>query len=270
MKYYLSIQQNIFDQATQNVALETYFNEEYPYFLDDYHHVISDHSEQLEDITEQLTKCDLSKCMMATRYCDNNRQQASDDNIHDQEMNLELNFYIELLDNIHFWFNHQFDVGMRIKKEILDLKNNEDEDDEIENKDQFFDHTFYRMKMEIKKKRQTSKFKRFDNSNNNKYNIHFEDPIATNNANHEILRMDTIYQSLNKDKIEQRLIDEFTEFINVEDYDSDAFIEDIIDYKKGSNIINQMNNIFFTKFIEKYCDDLNHLALGSMYYVYES
>ena len=120
MKYVQSLHDNINDEITRNCAFEMYINEEYRSGLQDYNHIISTHSDHLEDIYEQLNKCSLSKCKMAVRCNNNDRRRKnvheSDNDNNNIQRNHKIKFYSDLIDRIHFWLYHQFDVGMRIQK----------------------------------------------------------------------------------------------------------------------------------------------------------
>ena len=115
LKYYSSLTENIDDKPTQNASLQVYFNEEYTQILDDYYHVLDTHSNQLEDICKQLKTCNISKCKMAVRYYTNHNDQ------NEYDTDSKITFYLQILDQIHYWLYYQFDTGMRIKQnELMD------------------------------------------------------------------------------------------------------------------------------------------------------
>ena len=252
LSYYQSIKENITDQATQNIAFAVYFNEEYMEFLDDYNHIISTHSEHLETIYAHLDPCNLSKCKLVPRYINrdddthNGDYKSNTDDENDGDGKLKL--YMQLVANIHFWFYHQFDVGMRVKRNTLDdIKN----DDICHQK--HFDREFARIKKEVIARRNTLDVR---SNNSNKYTIQTDNNISKMEHKDEPFT-DTFFKSLRSTNIAHHIVKSISEFIKREDFDTDAIISDIIDYKNGSNIKKQANDAQASEFIEEYADEMN-------------
>ena len=258
LTYYQSIEENLNDEATINMAMEIYFNEEYRNFFHDYNHIIATHSEHLEEIHEQLGKCEVLNCKMATRYSNDTRRRQHKNQSKDIDTNYKLAFYLELVDIIHFWLYHQYDVGMRIKNSAYD----DNKDNEIQNhEDGYFDAAFAKMQKEIITRRDKLKSTRFNQNNDgNKYTMHVNDNTRkSNNNDKEQPFMEIFSMHLREEHISVDIIDELLNFIKNEHYDTDALIEDISDYHKGSNIINKIRNQHFIDFIEEYARDLSSM-----------
>ena len=85
-----------------------HIKERYKEFLDDYIHLISKHSHQLESIKSLLEPCDIAHCKYTLRrhHEENAYMNTEDDS---------LRFYATTMDSIHFYLNHLFDVGLRVK-----------------------------------------------------------------------------------------------------------------------------------------------------------
>ena len=264
LKYYKSTQENFKDEATVNMAMEIYFNEEYKNFLEDYNHIICTHSEHLEEIHKQLGKCEISQCKMAHRYSNDIRRKGVDEIKSDNQVintNSKLNFYLELLDIIHFWLYHQYDSGMRVKRSIFENDEKQTYDIKYSSDHQHFDAVFAKLQKEIMNKRQSSKTNRYSqNIDSAKYKLHVADntyPVKDEDTDKPLL--DTVNEELKDDQIPSDIIVKFTEFIKFEEYDTDAFIADIIEYQHGCNVITAVNDQQFVYFIERYAGNLNSM-----------
>ena len=252
LRYYQSLQANFKELETQKMAMEIYFNEEYKNFLNDYNHIMSTHSDHLEEIHQQLGDCNLSQCKMAKRYCNNSRrrkydEKSNEDGNDDHDADSKLEFYLELIDIIHFWLYHQYDVGMRIQHDVFN--NSKSSTDE-----RYYDVIFAKIQKEIMTKRGSMHTDRFNqHGENNKYIMH----INNKRVDHEQLLMDTLFTELKEQQISNDNIAIFARFIEVEHYDTDAFIADISSIGQGSNIINIINDQQFIHFIDEYAQQLN-------------
>ena len=257
IKYYISVQANMDDQATQHIAMEIYINEQHKNLLDDYTHVITTHSQHLQQINEQLDDCNLIKCKMGQKYRIN-RRRADNNQMDNDESNNKLKFRIELIEIIHFWLYHLYDVGMRVKR-------NDGFDDEMKGDNGYFDHEFARLKKCIIGKRELNMQDEHQIIQNNKYTMKINTNIDNlqRDTDQEKPFMDMFRDSLNYERVSLNAIDSFTQYIKSECYDTDAFIADIFDFEKGSNIIETLtiNDHQFTDFIKEYAADLNSMCM---------
>ena len=124
LTYYQSLKQNIDDESTRYMVLGIYFDEEYVHnqFLNDYNHIISTHSTHLEDINAQINQCTSLECKIK-------RHNLKTSDTASNVANFKSLFLMELLDTIHHWLYHQFDVGMRVRRDVLNnLDANRQED----------------------------------------------------------------------------------------------------------------------------------------------
>eukprot|EP01084_Bolivina_argentea_P269434 457924_1 len=114
-----------------------YFNHKYKHLVKDFHHImvhhLNTHNKSLNDknfetvtnIMCHCVKCNIEKCNPFTR---NNRDRE------DSKMNddLEMEYYTDLLDNIHCYFLHSYDTGFRVNPGLFDDIYNEHSVDEKE------------------------------------------------------------------------------------------------------------------------------------------
>ena len=266
MKYVQSLHDYVEDESTRNVALEMYFIEEYKGCLDDYIHIISTHSNHLQYIYQQLSKCPLSKCKMAKRCNHNDRRR--DELLHNIKENSKVKFYSDLIDAIHFWLYHQFDVGMRVEIHQTDEKGdtdfiNADEDKQTE----YIDSEFARMKRKIFQQRDKWKTKQSNQSNRvEKYTMKVDDNIVFNDFDgDDNTYIDSICKHLREEGISRSTIQSFEKYLMDEKYDTDAVIADIFDHENGSNIIEFSRHTLFQSFFKALCIDLNGMLITDFF-----
>ena len=238
IKYRQSLQENIDDDATRNIAMEMYINEEYRTGLNDYNHIISTHSDHLEQIHQQLDACPLSDCKIAERCNDNlrrrdNEEKCIDDN-DNNDMNFRLKFYSELLDRIHFWLHHQFDIGMRIEKDVINQNQNDEfmVDEKAESAN--FDRHFAKLRTAVNQRRNKWKLQDSGTHQTEKYTLQFDkESYGSEFGGIQHTFIDAILQQMKQEKIELDIIESLYIFMTSEDYDSDALIADITQYEIG-------------------------------------
>eukprot|EP01084_Bolivina_argentea_P169004 292997_1 len=95
---------------------------EYKQLLNDYIHFISIHSRQIEKINAQLVnnntfrKCYLNKCEFVRRHYRQNGNRNIDMDIKEHENDERLAFYSQIMDGLHHYLFHLFDLGLRVRK----------------------------------------------------------------------------------------------------------------------------------------------------------
>ena len=142
----------------QNLLIEQMNErEEYKEFLNDYIHLLSDHSHQLQIINASLEPCNISECKYTSRH---HRREDLEEmkQIQDNIVDKKLEFYMSTIDSLHFYLQHLFDVGLRVKSNTN------------ENEDQSPDAQFSRIYEAVNKGKEVSKsFDRFQD--NTKFTI---------------------------------------------------------------------------------------------------
>ncbi len=76
-------------------------------------------------ISEQLTACDIGLCKYTTRHYRNNTPSTTQ-----KDSDSITNFYTQTLDSLHFYLNHCFDTGLRVRALALEhsVKNTEEQE----------------------------------------------------------------------------------------------------------------------------------------------
>ena len=268
IKHVKSLRENIDDKATLNVAFQIYFNEEYTQCLDDYNHIISTHSNHLEQINKQLDKCELSKCKMAKRCKHNDRRRNGFNDKNNEEEYFKIQLYTGLIDRIHFWLHHQFDVGMRMESEFVnERKDNEDLIEDDSNQNEYFDQEFAKLRKEITRRRDKWRINDSElNASNvsNKYTMHVEDgQFEKDYGDNQTTYTDSLLHTLKEEGISKEVMTKISKFLSDEHYDTDAIIADIIDYKHGSNVISNISQRELTEVIEEISEGLNGMLFFS-------
>ena len=119
----LKLYQMIESDKTDDIECISKLNEN---ILDDYHHILIEHlsNKSVHEINEEFNNlhtmlrrenihCDFGKCSSIRRY---HCIRENIDNLEQQSLRSDnLQFYIDLMDTIHCYFIHSFDLGMRIK-----------------------------------------------------------------------------------------------------------------------------------------------------------
>ena len=259
-KHYQSLRKHMDDEATQCIALGMYFDEDYKHeqFLNDYNHIISTHSNHLEDIYQQLDKCVLSECSMTRRDILNiSANESKDNNENDEtnDTNPKLSFLMDLLNTIHYWLYHQFDIGMRVNGNVL---NNECNDpfDEYKHRDGYFDKKLARIRQCIKQRRISSNFNGNRSRQTEKYALKIDKMKNFHSVDDEETFIDAFFAQLNDEGIPTTALNALKHLVESEEYDSECIIPDIVDYENGSNMVNHTNDRQFTQFIQEYSSEL--------------
>ena len=194
-------------------------NEECKGFLNDYIHFISDHGHQLELINESMDPCDIYKCKCVSRHYTRNESPNTTEQINDT--NELLNFYISIMDSMHIFVFHLFDVGLRVRS-TSPIESNEDESQ---------DEQFSRICFQVNACREISKsFRRFRSNSKFKF--------TTGSAANTKLFLDVLMLTLVEKETSSDIITKLQNFIGIEDYDTDSIQMDIED-----NIGNIQNEI---------------------------
>ena len=121
---------------------DSFINETYPLLLDDYTHLIIQHQHQIYEINQLLLKsssfndCDVNQCPMTFRH---NAYKPDEIQQNQQQspaitMNKKLNFYKTIMDSLHFFVFHLFDVGLRVHFDTFKGERKSEIDDDDENK----------------------------------------------------------------------------------------------------------------------------------------
>ncbi len=169
------------------IIINSLFTKEiYLLLIDDYIHIITKHSNDLNQIYNlmiekyNIKKCIFNKCLSAIRH-HRNRLNDNIEQINENECDLEFIFYKNILDSIHCYLFHLYDVGLRIK-----INNNNYGKQTNE-----FDPYFANIQKIIKQKRNMlNKLNNFDfkRYNNNKFSL-----IVNNNTQKTDENIEGIY-----------------------------------------------------------------------------
>eukprot|EP01083_Nonionella_stella_P278158 945812_1 len=218
-------------QTEPNDDTLTRFMTEYTRLIDDYIHFKETHEHQLQQIHEELTKseqfsdCDINKCQFTARH---QRKHTIKPIVMDEKLNV----YTETFDGLHFHLLHSFDVGLRTKQ-------SQDAEEMSEMNDRYYDPEFARINQMILERRHlTTSFPRFS-PKHNKFSIPIDHPKKTN-SNRTYTYLDQLIMSLFKSNVGRVDIETLAQFVNEEQYDSEAIDFDY-EFKP--------NNNFSTKYV---------------------
>eukprot|EP01084_Bolivina_argentea_P011292 21109_1 len=239
LKYYMTL--NITDKTLSHDELCAFCSDIYQNnnMLDDYAHILSTHKHEMQIINKILMESDVyqmckwSKCNLLRRHYNDNRRQTISNNMNQFQYDAYFLFLRDLFDNIHVYFFHLFDMGLRVSTQDL----------AILCKHEFhwkMDSMFARQKTIIlnKKKNLNLKIKRFDNKENTKFNIQIK---STNNKLKNCTDSEETFIDAFADNMTQKIgvlkTKKLMRFIIEENYDTDSVYNDIelrTDIKKSN------------------------------------
>eukprot|EP01084_Bolivina_argentea_P299052 515466_1 len=254
LKYYqLLLSQTLSSSSTQ--IFLAFINNSYSMFIDDYIHLISEHSNDIMAINKDLQtnhgfKCDISNCQITRRRYENRNEGVNNNNT------LDHNMHCELFDNIHFYLIHLEDSGLRMNLLLSTNKGVTDNDNANDSKEDdylnFIDNQFKQQCQKMKLKRKQwglLGFDRLNNEKNTKFNIMANQQHAhsdQHNKNGGVTFIDNMITKIIKNgDVDTINIKKVSEYIENEEYDSDALIEDINDIndgKQGNIYLNVLNH----------------------------
>eukprot|EP01084_Bolivina_argentea_P210377 358098_1 len=263
-----------------------FLSETYGSLLDDYIHLTTKHRNQVDKIMQQysLKKCDLFTCQSLQRhhsqeFVDIDLQSIDEEkqielvptpmtphtpntphssSFHDRAVDDKLCFYLEILDGVHCYLHHLYDVGLRVEEPVSQMIIYEDNDDinnpidrrlsvmhsviQKQNR-RFSKMTFPRVpsfsksssastslsvtKMNLCNNRRSSKFTICSND----FTVYYK----------KLTRIDGLYQHLNDYEISNKIINKLNYVIRHDEYDSDSLQHDV-EVNNQSNILIQTNN----------------------------
>eukprot|EP01084_Bolivina_argentea_P110188 196814_1 len=146
--HFFQSMKNDSDNMKQINSLTIEYFTKYKTLLDDYAHVLkyhinagsikenNDQFEQIHNYVCKHIKCDIKTCEQFIRNNRNRTEKTENDTLNDINSDKKVSFYIDILDTIHCYFIHSFDVGFRIKSDEFKINNNQftnDEEEKIDN-----------------------------------------------------------------------------------------------------------------------------------------
>ena len=159
----------------------------------------------------------------------------------ENEIDLELTFLIDIIDNIHIYFIHSFDTGFRVKRDKINDSENENEN-EINNN--FIDSELKNLSLYLKEKK-----KKLILNKNNKF---MTNTINNKNDKNKEFYTDLLNKDLSKN-IDNESLRKWKLFIFQNEFDSDSIKfdknnnnknDEIDESDKESNIYKDFKNIY--------------------------
>eukprot|EP01084_Bolivina_argentea_P280668 480020_1 len=231
MKYYSSF---IDEQHDSNDKCLRFVTEIYPTMLDDFIHIVQNHNDNLMLKQYDIKQCDFTNCSALLRHY-RNKVEADND---------ESTFYRTLLDNIHCFVFHSYDVGLRVHQNKIKTLENVD-NSQFSNMRNIILNNAHRLT-------QLNGIgeNRFSCS---KFNLNVNVERIYQQTNDSRTYMDGLYEYLNDHFITCDQLQRLHQFIVLEEFDSDA--KNTTKIKDGLKCI---------------CGDLLLLKKSSMCYAVES
>ena len=257
LKYYEMLK--IMDNENHREFFLMFMKDIYHQLLDDNNHLMTIHNEQMHEIKEELinsekkgvfAECNMSSCAMTERHFFESGEKENRNGLE-----AKLNFYVDILDSIHFYLFHCYDAGFRVTQKD---ENEEkcDFDDDKQSK-QYFDAEFARISRSISDRSHLTKsFKRIS-TKNKKFNIN----INLNHLNddeEDQTYLDQLFKHLISDHaVTDIFIAKLRYFVETENYDTDSVQSDN-DITNG-NIEIYTNNMECTQSLKRFIKETKRM-----------
>eukprot|EP01084_Bolivina_argentea_P307464 531452_1 len=138
-----------------------------------------------------------------------------------------INFYIQTYDSLHFWLFHLYSVGLRSKRSHKNMTIGERKAIEIDS--ECYDFGFAKMVERIQhKRRETAQFSRYNAVQKYSLRCNTRRNMMSKEKDSERLTFrDSLMLDLHKKVKQKAYIERLNVFLNGEEYDSDAIVDDI-------------------------------------------
>jgi len=213
--------------------------------IDDTAHFIKEHSEDLERIQSEWTekygfaKCSVSKCAKSGRHYQRGRRETANGNKRVNDGDALYDFYESLMDRVHNFMFHLFEIGLRVNTESLMEEIGGDQKEDVLD-GVTVDALFAAERDQIRMKRKECKLdlERLD-AENNKFTISQSATTET-----KVTLMDVLFDRVLRDKeTTKNMVIRCRQFLDQNSYDSDALEWDIED-ERDSNICSVIESQF--------------------------
>ena len=271
LKYYRLLKMDNDDPSTNtNEVFISFCNTAYTQLLNDYQHIIATHEPHLEELNNQILnddnygKCKYSECNLSRRSNDNSiRKPSHQQSIADQtgeinKIDPKFVFYREILDSMHYYLWHLFEVGMRINSKDLVETDQENEIEGTQHMDKRFATIADHVRNKRTKRRDSTRFG--DDNTNNKFKLNVTDKKHDNSSNDaKATFLDILCDGMTKTQIDDEICKRFTEYVKDQHFDTDAMNEDVMEHQTGSNVISEIGDQKFAKYIIDAIEDHNSM-----------
>ena len=148
---------------------------------------------------------------------------------------------LDIIDGIYHFIFHTYESGLR----VIDTGDDIVIDDTKQEMDDYYDPEYARMSARISKtKNNTQRFDRINTSNKFNVNIGGDDNDATNlikSKSDGITYLDSIYKRLSRAGVDEKVIEDLSNYVKTELFDTEA-LEIDLEIGKGGNIENTIND----------------------------
>ena len=211
------------------------FNEEvYQNVVEDTAHLVQKHDGDIEQIQREWTeryglpKCSISECTKTARHYSRDRRERKKERNNGEEDALYA-FHQSLLDRVHFFLFHLFDIGMRVETRSMAQGVEDEEEKEVKLEGVAVDKSFAAERDGIRRQREhcpldLDRFK----GTNNKFTIQ----MLSEKKGGVTLR-DALFQKLSeKIKVQKEALYRMRAYFEENSFDSECIemdIEDVVD-----------------------------------------
>ena len=265
LQYYESL--NISSNKDDQTKLVQFACNTYPSLIDDFTRIVTTHTNDIDDIYNcminelQFNPCNIKNCSFSARH-NRNREKATN-----TSNDKQFEFYKDLFDTIHCYLSHGQDFGLRInKQQRAKLQSFCDEAHNRNNikLDNCIDPSFAKMRNMIYETRQNlqdlNQSDRFENTS--KFTVNSTND--TTNSQNTLFMDGLIKYMTNHSSSTTKTIARIQQFINNEEYDTDAMAQDMDDIT-NSNICTFIEDEFLYNSMRSYTQSCNCMTYFFLY-----
>eukprot|EP01084_Bolivina_argentea_P286271 491059_1 len=233
------------EYENEQLIIEYINNNEYKHLINDYQHILLRHlnnknneinatNYDIINKSMRIITCNLKNCILYQRNMRDRENKNSNSDYKQQKHDENASVFIDILDNLHTFFIHGYDTGFRLKMNHKNIDNGNDElieeHEDVETLCNDAEITLIQKTLATKRNTMQS-IDGFDRITNNKFSTNINDndndeqPIEQN-------ILDLLLSNLRLDDDNK----DFILWLNDNEYDSDAVMNDILFTDIESNI----------------------------------
>ena len=240
--------QNIFNNFINSIYTVTNI-------IEDRYHMQKIHGHQIYEIMNhalnqyQFPLCDIKLCPYSSRLYRVNDKSEEINVFNQQDKESVLPVFIDIIDQLHNFIFHISECGLR----DIPYKQNDENNEDNKEKDEYYDAEFSGMSARISSK--TKNIQRFNRINaSNKFSIDIlsndNNNVSSDGSEADLTYLDSIYLKLIDIGIDDKMIEQLSNYILIQQFDSESMDWDFSDVISG-NIEKHIDNQKCTQCIKE-------------------
>lgn len=269
LKYYEKLE--IMNNHSHQQIFTNFISAVYSNFLNDIVHFHTKHGHQIEEIhndfiTDQgFGQCQIRDCLFTSRH----HQPSELSKSHSQPSSpTKFDFYKQVMDTLHFYIFHMFHAGLR---SVTSTIRNEETKEDNKMMSKYFDPQLSRMRQSLSiTNRNTELFERFTRGKNSKFTIEtecdgkYDDCIQDTDDEFDgyvETYLENIFLHLESNRIDPTIIGILIDFVQNENYDTEAVSMDLYNTVNNCNISRCVGDLECVRIIAEYMKSAESMTI---------